>query len=368
MKDKLLNRANLLVIIIVFCIVTVIIMVLPPFFKGNAQTDATDVAVRVASSKIQADGVVASENEAALHFQTGGKLVYLPVKEGDSVSQGETIAQLDTYALQRQLTQALNNYKSTRDTFDQTQDNSQNGVLQGQQKFSLNTMNQSGISGQNETDVINDMAKRIIDQNQASLDNSVINVELANYAMQLSSLTSPISGVLTHEDVTSAGVNVSPATTFVIDDPNHLVFKAQVLENDIDYVAVGQNAVIKMASGRTITGTVEKIYPEKITLPTGDKAYEVDIASDNLVQNTKMGETGTVLIDNIEGHDVIQVPTWTILSDSYIWVEENGKPVLKKITIGQEHGSYTEVTEGLSAQDKIIENPKSIVSNKYQIL
>ena len=38
---------------------------------------------------------------------------------------------------------------------------------------------------------VNDAIKRIVDQNQASLDNSVINVELANYALQLSRLTSP---------------------------------------------------------------------------------------------------------------------------------------------------------------------------------
>src|SRR6185437_5321923 len=88
------------------------------------------VAVKSIKDQISAPGTIHSENEAILHFQTGGKVIYLPYKVGDSVYQGATIAQLDTYDLQRQLAAALNSYRSTRDTFDQNQASAQNGVLQ----------------------------------------------------------------------------------------------------------------------------------------------------------------------------------------------------------------------------------------------
>lgn len=371
MKKKLFSRDNIILIGIILLVFIAIAIAVPPVFKGNAEQQATEVAVRVASSKIQADGTVVSENEAVLHFQTGGKLTFLPVKAGDKVYTGETIASLDTYALQQQLTEALNTYRSTRDSFDQTQQNAGNNVLQKTQNTALNVAG-AGIGtygdSKSSTDYINDIVKRLADQSQATLDNSVINVQLANYAEQLASLTSPINGVLTHEDVTNAGVNVTPATTFVVDDPQHLVFRANVLENDIDYVAVGQHATINMASGKTISGTVDKIYPEKITLPSGDKAYQVDIQSSDLFGQAKMSETGTVLIDNVEGHDVIQVPSWVVLAGNYVWVDVNGIPKLTKVTVGDEHGNYTEITNGLSDKDKVIENPKSIISNKYQIL
>ena len=42
-------------------------------------------------------------NQAVLNFQMGGKLTYLPFKEGDVVSQGQTIASIDSYALQKSL-------------------------------------------------------------------------------------------------------------------------------------------------------------------------------------------------------------------------------------------------------------------------
>ena len=81
---------------------------------------------------ITANGFVTAQNRATLNFQTSGKLSYLPYKEGDTVTAGRTIARLDTYALNRQLSLALNNYRATRNTFDQTQQNSQDNVLKTQ--------------------------------------------------------------------------------------------------------------------------------------------------------------------------------------------------------------------------------------------
>jgi len=63
---------------------------------------------------------------------------------------------------------ALNTYQSTRDSFDQTKDNSQTKVLQGSQQFVLDTQNKAGVSGQGETDIINNTVTRILDQNQAN--------------------------------------------------------------------------------------------------------------------------------------------------------------------------------------------------------
>ncbi|MCL4353149.1 efflux RND transporter periplasmic adaptor subunit [Patescibacteria group bacterium] len=368
MKNKILAKANLIVFFVVLISVIAVIKILPPFLKGDASEKAKEVFPQAASSRIQAEGSVVSQNEAVLHFQTAGKLVYLPLKEGDRVYQGETIAQLDTYELKRELTEALNNYRSARDTFDQTRENSKTGVLQGSQEYSLDTLNKAGLSGQSQADVINNIVKRILDQNQASLDNSVIQVELANYALRLAVLTSPINGILTHEDVTVNGLNITPAASFTIEDPNSLVFRADVPENEIDYVSPGQKAIIQTSGGQTFTGVVSKIYPRQITLANGSKAYKADIASGGLVGKTQIGETGSVLINNVKGKDVILVPTWIVLNKSYLWVNDNGKPVLKKVIVGPEHGSFTEIESGLSGRDKIIENPKSIISNRYQVL
>jgi len=327
------------------------------------QTDT--VALTSVQDEINATGSVHSASEATLHFQTGGKVVYLPYKIGDTVYQGATIAQLDTYALQRQLTSALNTYKSTRDTFDQTQVNNQNGTLQQQQKKTLDSSANSPVDN---TDVINDIVKRVLDQNQATLDNSIINVELANYALQLASLTSPINGVITAEDITVPNVNVTSLTSFSVADPATPLFKAHVAETDIDYVTTGADVLITL-NGLTkkLSGTVTQIEPQKIADATGSY-YVVDITSEDLKQYGKLGQAGSVLIANTLSGEHLLVPTWTILNHNYIWVLENNQPILKKIVVGKVHGKNVEVLSGLNGDEKIITNPQTIAKNKYNIL
>ncbi len=362
------NKTNAQLILAVFAVSAFLILIINRISvkKENLLTDR--VETKNIKSQILTNGKIASQNEAVLHFQTGGKLTYLSVKEGDSVGEGQTIASLDTYALQRQLTAALNNYRSNRDTFDQSKDNIDSGVLAGQQKYNLDVPNKVNISGQFEVDVINNMIKRIADQNQASLDNSVINVELANYAMQLSSLTAPFDGIIVHEDVNQAGVNVTPLTSFIMIDPSVLVFRAQVKEQDIDFINVGSPATLSLnGDGNKYTGYVSKIYPEKLTLPTGGNYYNVDIVSPDL-KNTHYAQAGSTQIQsNVSGLTKL-VLAWTILNGQEIWVDENGKAVLRKVKIGKHHGGFTEIISGLGSNDKIIIDPQSVIRDKYKLL
>lgn len=334
--------------------------------KENLKTGS--VTIKNVESKILANGKIASQNEATLHFQTGGKLTNLTAKEGDTVYQGQTIANLDTYALQRQMTAALNNYRSTRDSFDQTKQNTTNGVAVGQQRYSLEVANKANLSGQNEVDIIGDMIKRLVDQNQANLDNSVISVELANYALQLSSLTAPFNGVVVHEDVNQAGVNITPATAFMVIDPSAFVFRTQVNEQDVDYINTGSEVSISLnGDSKKYAGSVLKIYPEKITLSTGGNVYNVDIASPDF-KNVHYAQAGSVQIKSNTSGETKLVPVWTVLNGQQVWVDEGSQIQLKNIRVGKKHGDYIEVLSGLNENDKIIINPKSVIQNKYNLL
>ncbi len=334
--------------------------------SGNYQT----AQVKAVDSTIIAEGSVTAQNEADLHFQTGGKLVSVPFKEGDSISAGQTIAQLDTYELQQQLQESLNNYQATRDQFDQSQQNSTVNVTQNVQKGQDNFYGGGPEAGDNNANAnyFNDLAKRIVDENQQNLDNSVLQVQVANYAVQLATLTSPISGVVTHEDVTVAGQNVSPATTFSVADPNSKVFRANVPASDIDYVTVGMNATVILDGGQNkLSGTITNIYPTKITLPDGEDVYHVDIQSSDIKTAGKLDQGGTVIIMT-NAQNVILVPAWTVLSDKYVWVDDNGKPKLKTVTVGKINGEDMEITSGLSKSDRVITDPSVITDNKYNLL
>lgn len=333
--------------------------------SGLNSQPTTATSVRFVNSTITADGSVTAQNQASLNFQTAGKLVYLPFKEGDKVTAGQTIARLDSYELQRELTTSLNNYKIARDTFDQTQENANKGVLQGSEQYGLQVLNKGGFEV---SDVIGNIVKRVLEQNQATLDNSVINVELANYALQLSTLTSPLNGVITHEDVTVPNINITAATTFTVADPDTMVFRANVPTENIYYISDGSAVTLAIDGLKNrINGTVVKIYPSKVILPGGQAVYQVDIESDELKKQAKLDESGRAIIST-NSENVALVPAWTVLGGKYIWIDKNGKPQLKTVTTGKVHGKEIEIMNGLSVNDKVITDPEYISSLKYQIL
>jgi len=344
--------------------------------QGNtakaAQDSAQSAAIKSVDSSIVVNGVVTAQDEATLHFQTAGKLVSVPVKEGDKVYQGQTVAQLDTYTLQRQLTAALNTYKSTRNSFDQTQQDSQNNNLQSEQSTALSKAGAGNVaqygSNTNTTDYINQVAQRIVSTSQAGLDTSVDNVEIANYALQMATLTSPLTGVVTHEDVDIPGQNVTTTTSFTVADPDTKIFRANVPASYIDYLTEGMMASVMLdGSQNKIDGTIVKVYPSKVTLPDGEAVYQVDIQSDQIKSSGKLDQGGTaILMTNAE--NLTLVPAWTVLSGKYVWVENNGKVILRTVTIGKVHGDQIEITGGLAHEDRVITDPELIPSKEYPLL
>src|SRR5438067_2003967 len=104
MKNNLLNKETglfLLASIIISSGILFLIVSALSFKKDEFMTQTA--SPHEVQNQILAKGSVRSQNEADLHFQTGGKLIYLPYKEGDVVSQGQTIGSLDSYAIAKQL-------------------------------------------------------------------------------------------------------------------------------------------------------------------------------------------------------------------------------------------------------------------------
>lgn len=357
------------VIIGVVAILAVLGVALPVVKSLRASSKpTTTTSARFVSNAITADGAVTAADQAKLNFQTGGKLVYLPFKEGAKVYQGQTIASLDTYALTKALQLASNVYQMSKSNTDQTSEYNQAGILEGQTRYALDLSNKQAYSAITEDTVIYDTVQRIVNNALLANNTAQIGVDLANYAIQLSSLTSPINGIITHEDVTVAGVNITPTTTFTVADPSTMVFRANVPVENIYYISEGGTVTIAIdGMQKEIQGTVVKIYPSKVVLSNGESVYPVDITSDDLLKLAKLDESGTAIIAT-NAKNVALVPAWTVLGGRYIWVDNNGTPELRTVTVGKIHGNEIEILGGLTPNDNIIIDPKMIPSREYQIL
>lgn len=364
------NKKFILILVLIFILTYALLWLGFKIYKQTSvfKIKTSNDEVRIIGSKILGSGEIRSTNEANLTFQTSGRLVYLPFKNGATIYRGDTIASLDTYDLQRQLQIALNNYQVQRNTFDQTQANAQNGVLQGSQNYTLQNLNTLKPSGDTNSNIINDIAKRILAQNQADLNSSVTKVEIANYALQLANLTSPIDGILAHEDVTTPDINITSSTSFLIVDPKSFIFRADVNASDIDFIKVGARAQIFLNGvNKQFTGTVENIYPQRTIDANGNQVYEVDIYSQSLLNfKPKYEQQGAVEIQN-QNSKTSLLPLFLISGHNFLWVFKKNKAKLEKINLGQIHGNLIEIKNTLPKNEELITNPEDLIKEKYLI-
>jgi RND family efflux transporter MFP subunit len=304
-----------------------------------------DTNVQFVSSTINADGLITSQSVAKLSFLTSGKLAYLKVKEGDEVKAGQVIAALDLGDLQAAWNRAHYTYEAADAYAKQIEDQ-----VKGHDSDETFAQKTTRVAAQTARDTAYDLMLSA----QRAIDNAL--------------LKAPFDGVVTHEDVSMPGINVTPNTSFTVADPETKIFRANVPAGNIDYVNVG-NSVTLVIDGviDKLEGQVVKIFPTKVTLGNGQTVYQVDIASEGLFKSTKLDQTGKAIITT-NSENVALIPVWVVLGGKYVWLDVNGKPTLKEITVGKIHGNEIEVTSGLLPTDKIITNPKYLPFLKYILL
>lgn len=322
---------------IISAIGLVILIGLIWFLKPGSQTKILTEKVQKGklTQTISITGSINAENIANLTFKTGGKLVYLGAREGDTVSAYQTIAVLDQRTVQKNLEQTLITYSEQRNTFDQTRDNYQN-----------RTPDQA----------LNDAMKRILQNNQYDLNKAIVSVELQDLAKQDSVVTTPISGIVTHEDVKQVGLNITALTTFTVVDPTSLDFEMDADEADVGKIKNGDkiSVVLDAYPDQTLNLTVDNIDFVSHTTSTGGTAFKVRAklqSSD--ISKFRIGMSGNADVTTNEINNVLSIPSSAILNGDKVYVLENGKFEERSVRTGLETDTRIEIKSGLREFDEV---------------
>jgi RND family efflux transporter MFP subunit len=293
------------------------------------------------TDEITLAGSIDAASKADLRFQSSGRLAWVGVKVGDRVKKYQAIASLDKQELQKKLQVDFNNYRSTLSNFDDTQDKYKD--------------EKDGLT-------LTDEMKRILLRSQNTLNNSVIAYELSDLAIKYSTLTSPISGIVTAVDQPASGVNVTPAnSTFSIIDPNSIYFKSQVDQEDVIKIKVGDTTAIRLDSFS------EKSFESKISYiaftPTAGQSstvYEVrfELPKDNDDMKYRLGMDGDAEIKLKESKNALTVPIEALNQTNdktFVYLKDSNNQVVKKnIKTGIETDTSVEILEGLTENDQVI--------------
>lgn len=297
--------------------------------------DEFTVSRQNVSDTLELSGKVAAGSSATLRFSAGGLVTYLGAQEGDIVKKWQTLAALDPRQLQNTLQEKLNLYAIQRGTFDQTIDDNNNSVPSGD---------------------LGNTLKRLLEKNQYQLDNTVKDVEYQNLSLQLSRLTSPITGILIQSPIKVANVQVLATDTWVVVDPASLYLSADLDETDLHRVSVGQKVIVTLDAfpDHSVTSTVASIAfsPKETTTGT---TYEVKIGlNPNNFPGLRLGLNGTAAIILTEKNQALTLPSSAVGSNngkSFVYVLSGQKYVEKPIKTGIENGGLVEILDGLSEGD-----------------
>ncbi len=305
--------------------------------KGSVEYTEYTVTKSPIRETFELSGKVVAGSSATLRFGAGGLITYMGAKEGDTVKKWQTLASVDTRQLQKTIEQKLNLYAIQRGTFDQTIDDNDNSIPDGDLARTLN---------------------RILEKNQYQLDNTVKDVEYLDLSKTLSRLSSPLAGVLVHSPIDTANVQVSATDTWIVVDPTSLYFSADLDETDLKRVSVGQKVIITLDAfpDKEYESTVESISfsPKETSAGT---TYEVKLSiPKDLLSDLRLGLNGTAAII-ISEKDSVKVLPSSALSGSNgnttVTIKNGNKYEEKKIETGVENAGMVEIVSGLGENDHV---------------
>jgi HlyD family secretion protein len=294
--------------------------------KGSGHGDTVKAHRGEAVQAVYATGVVEPTFWAALAPEKTGRLLQVLRDEGAEVLKGEPVAQLDSSVEEAHIDEMKARLDFLQKDLDRKRELMRSHATSTRQL-------QDAESDYNEM-------KARIEAMQGEADRM--------------KLLSPVAGVILRRDVEPGETVEAGKPVMWVGRMRPLRITAEVDEEDIGLVKVGQEALIKADAfpGQVFDGKVNEVTPK------GDPVNKVFRARISLPDDTPLliGMTTEVNIITRRVPDALLIP---IASESggKVWRVESGRAKPVDVKIGIRGESEEEVNEGLKEGDEILSAP-----------
>src|SRR5437868_5782038 len=268
---------------------------------------------------VSATGKVQPETEVKISPEVAGEIIELPVEDGKRVKQGDLLVRIkpDSYkALVEQQEAAISAAKATNLQQKATTLKAEQDYNRAQDMFGKKTIS---VQEYNAAQAAYDVAKNTYESSLHEIERAQAGSSQARDQLSKTTIYSPIDGTVTILN-SKLGERVVATNQFAgtevmrVADLGHMEARADVNENDVVNVKVGDKANVKIDAygDRKFHGTVYQIANTGKTTGAGTQEevtnFEVKIRIDDHDVTLKPGLSCTADIQTNMVRDVVAVP------------------------------------------------------------
>jgi HlyD family secretion protein len=354
----------------------------------HRKVEAAQVTVKNVKTQKVASGSLSTLVDYASKFdpvqevqvfpKTGGKVSSLNVDIGDKVTSGQVLFALDTSELQSQLqiqqaalAAAQANLSRTSLTSQQTLDKSQITYNDAKDNYEkTKTLYDAGAVSKQELDgaktkydnaaidlksAQQDLATAAA---QAQVEQARASVNSAQIQLNNVTVTSPISGIVSAEDVKVGEIASSQSGSVTVIDSSTMIAEISVPDIVIGKIQIGQTVPVSINAmkDKSVTGVIDKISPNA---NSKDNSYLVKVKIDNSKHDLIAGMFIKISLPAENKNNILIVPNQAIRMENnvnYLYVVVNGMVKKVAVSVGISNNKNTEVTGSITeGMDIIIE-------------
>ena len=318
---------------------------------GEKKQAAEEQVVRVKVQEVHAEavhgeqgfsGTIEESSGVALSFIVNGTIQRIFVDAGQTVSKGQTIAELDPTSLQ-------NAYAIAKTTLEQAEDTYKR------------------MKALYESESLPEM-QWVMAENQ--LKSAKAHEAIARKALSDTRLCAPFSGFISAKmaEVGQAAAPGMPVVTLV--SISTVKVKIAVPEDDVQRIQKGSvmRVVVPALGGREFTGRVSE---RGVSADPRSRTYEVKATFDNAEGVLLPGMICQAFTNYMIGATGIFVPAKLMQLDSdnrrFVWVVQGDKAVKRTVTIQRAMAQGVLIGEGLAEGDLLIVAGQQKVSNGMKV-
>lgn len=319
------------------------------------------VRATVANTRV---GTVEACRRARMSPSAAGQVARLPVKEGDSVQEGQLLLEIwnddllarlrhvetETVAAGRRVEEACAQADGAR-----------------REAARLRRMSRQRLVSEDALDVAETKAAALsgaCGAARAAVGVSRASERVVAEEIERTRLRAPFSGVIAElnaklgEFITPSptGIPTLPAVDLI--DMSCLYISAPIDEVDAPKIAVGMPVCVALDAfpDKRCGAVVRRIAPYVLDREKQARTVEVEVALPQAEQLAGLlpGYSADIEILIEERRDALRVPTEAVVKENHVYVLENGVLTLRKFERGLANWEYTEVVAGLEAGTRIV--------------